>query len=199
MKIILDFLLTTFVTGFLIILPLLLSYLVIGQLLDILLLLTTPLHDFLKIGGMSEELSDRLITIIVLILICLLIGIANKKSLFIGIGNWIEAKFLNYLPLYKMLRNLSTNLSDNQIPEYFQPALIEMVEDIQFLGFIVEEHKDGKLTIFVPMSPTPGVGMIQIVNSNKVQIINAPMKNAAICVLDWGHGVESLVSQKSEQ
>ena len=199
MKKFFDSLLTTFVTGFLVVLPLILSYLLIGQLVDLVFLLTTPLHDFLQLGGMSETLSDRIISIIFFIVICLLMGIAATKSMFIAIGNWIETKFFKYLPIYKILRNFSTNLSGKNVPKSFQPALIAMDTDIRFLAFIVEQHNDGKFTVFVPMSPTPGVGMIQIVNSNKVQLLNTPMTNALSCVLDWGHGVENLLSQQADK
>ena len=48
----------------------------------------------------------------------------------------------------------------------------------------------------LPLAPTPGVGTIQVVSSNKIQRLEAPMKDALGAILNWGAGTEALLKIK---
>jgi hypothetical protein len=61
------------------------------------------------------------------------------------------------------------------------------------LAYIVEEHADGKLTVFVPLGSTPGVGTIQIVGHAKVKKLDASMMDTLGCLFNWGSGTEALL------
>jgi uncharacterized membrane protein len=59
-------------------------------------------------------------------------------------------------------------------------------------GNIVEELPGGDLTVFVPLAPTPGVGMLQIVSGTKVQKLECRMTDALGWNLNWGMGTDAL-------
>jgi uncharacterized membrane protein len=61
------------------------------------------------------------------------------------------------------------------------------------LAYIVEEHADGNLTVFVPLASTPGVGTIQIVGNAKVEKLDASMMDTLGCLFNWGSGTEALL------
>jgi uncharacterized membrane protein len=61
---------------------------------------------------------------------------------------------------------------------------------------IVEALPDEKVTVFVPLAPTPGVGFLQIVSRSKIEKLDAPMTDALGWFMNWGSGTEKLFPPK---
>ena len=181
------------VDGFLILLPFLLTYLMMGQLFDAMMALTAPIVDLLPKEAATTGWAIKLEAAGLLVIFCFLVGLAMKTVLARRFGNWIEETFLNRMPPYVILRNLARRISGRDVPNQLQPAIIRTNPGTDALGFIVEKHADGKFTVFLPLSPTPGVGTLQIVTNEKVESLNAPMKDALGAILNWGSGTEALL------
>jgi uncharacterized membrane protein len=181
------------VDGFLILLPFLLTYLMMGQLFDAMLALATPIADLLPKGAGSSEWALRLQAAGLLVIGCFLVGLAVRTEAARRFGKWIEVAFLNRIPPYVILRNLARRLSGRDVPNQLQPALIRTDPGTELLGFIVEEHAGGKFTVLVPLAPMPGVGTLQIVSREKIQKLEVPMKDALGAILNWGAGTEALL------
>jgi uncharacterized membrane protein len=191
------FTLSRIVDGFLVLLPFLLTYLMMGQLFDAMLALAAPIADLLPKGPLTSEWALRLQAGGLLVIACLLVGLAMRTRTAIRFGKWIEETFLNRMPPYVILRNLARSVSGREVPNQLQPALIMTDPGTEVLGFIVEEHSGGKFTVFMPLAPTPGVGTIQVVSSNKIQRLEAPMKDALGAILNWGAGTEALLKTRN--
>ena len=191
----LRFLGNRFVVGFLLLLPLLLSYLLIGALFDMLMALTAPITDVLPETIFPDKWTHRFTAAGVLIVICLLIGLFDESETGKRIGSWIERKVLNRFAPYALLRSLSSRLSGRDVPGQLQPALLAVAPDVRMLAYIVEEHADGNLTLFVPLGSTPGVGTIQIVANAKVEKLEASMMDTLGCLFNWGSGTEALLKK----
>jgi len=189
------FTLSRIVDGFLVLLPFLLTYLMMGQLFDAMLALAAPIADLLPKGPLTSEWALRLQAGGLLVLACFLVGLAMRTEMARRFGNWIEEKFLNRMPPYVILRNLAKRISGRDVPNQLQPALIRTNPGTETLGFIVEEHTGGKFTVFLPLSPTPGVGTLQIVGPEKVERLVVPMKDALGAILNWGAGTEALLRE----
>ena len=191
------FTLSRIVDGFLVLLPFLLTYLMMGQLFDAMLALAAPIADLLPKGPLTSEWALRLQAGGLLVIACLLVGLAMRTSAARRFGKWIEETFLNRMPPYVILRNLARRVSGRDVPNQLQPALIRTDPGTEILGFIVEEHSGGKFTVFMPLAPTPGVGTLQIVSPEKVVRLAAPMKDALGAILNWGAGTEALLKTKN--
>ena len=61
------------------------------------------------------------------------------------------------------------------------------------LGFIVEEHEDGMVALFVPASPTPTVGFLYYVKADQVRKLDVPVASALNCVMQWGVGSKAIL------
>jgi len=189
------FTLSRIVDGFLVLLPFLLTYLMMGQLFDAMLALAAPIADLLPKGPLTSEWALRLQAGGLLVLACFLVGLAMRTEMARRFGNWIEETFLNRMSPYVILRNLAKRISGRDVPNQLQPALIRTYPGTETLGFIVEEHTGGKFTVFLPLSPTPGVGTLQIVGPEKVERLVVPMKDALGAILNWGAGTEALLRE----
>jgi uncharacterized membrane protein len=198
MKHILSLILTRFAEGFLVLLPFLLTYLMMGQLFDAMIALATPIADLLPKGVSESEWALKLEAAVLLVIMCLLVGMATRTTLAKRFGKWIEAKILNRIPPYVILRNLARRFSGRGVPNQLQPALVTTSPGIEILGFIVEAHTDAKCTVFLPFSPTPGVGTLQVVSDHLIRKLDVDMKDALGAILNWGAGTEALM-QKSKK
>jgi uncharacterized membrane protein len=183
------------VDGFLILLPFLLTYLMMGQLLDAMLALATPIADLLPKGAATTQWAIKLQAAGLLVLVCFVVGLAMRTETARRFGRWIEETFLNRMSPYVILRNLARRISGQDVPNQLQPALIRTNPGTETLGFIVEDRTDGRFTVFLPLSPTPGVGTLQIVSPEKVESLKVPMKDALGAILNWGAGTEALLRE----
>jgi len=73
------------------------------------------------------------------------------------------------------------------------------IEDALVPAFIVEELDDGRLTVFVPSSPTPLAGAIYILNPERVHPLNVPFTQAVKAVTRWGSGSKALVEAMQQR
>jgi uncharacterized membrane protein len=195
---------TKFIEGFIILVPALIAYLMLGQLFEALLSLTLPILDILPASLFGSEVDHRIVASLCLLAIFLLVGIAATTAPARRFGSWIETTLLDRFPPYTVFRSVANRLGGRDAPSQLQPALLTVAPDIRMLVAIVEELPDSQMTVFVPIAPTPGMGFLQIVSASKVDPLEASMSNALGWVLNWGIGTEALLggdssSQRGDQ
>lgn len=188
-----------FIKGFFILLPVLIAYLMLGQLFDGLLALTQPVVDVLPPRLFGSEFAHRLTAAAALVLIIVLIGILSASPAAQALGGWIERTVLNRFPPYTVIRSLAYRLGGMDAPEQLQPGLLTVSPGTRMLVAVVEELPNGELTVFVPIAPTPGIGVLQIVSASKVERLDTSMSSALGWVLNWGIGTESVLGERAER
>ena len=75
----------------------------------------------------------------------------------------------------------------------WKAALVE-VEEALVPAFIIEEHEDGRYTVFVPSIPTPFAGAVYILDRQRVHPLDVPFTDALKVVSRWGSGAKNLVA-----
>jgi uncharacterized membrane protein len=180
------------VRGFFILLPFLIAYLMVGQLVDMLLALTQPLIDVMPGIIFETEGWRRLVAFGILIVICLLVAQFAHTRLARRLGHWFESAVMSRFAPYAVLKSLSSRLSGSE-EESLQPALLKTGDDARMLVAIVETLPDGNLTVFVPMAPTPGLGVLQIVHPDRLELLQCSMSDALGWTLNWGTGTQALL------
>ncbi len=128
--------------GFFILLPFLIAYLMLGQLVDMLLALTQPLIDVMPGILLETEGARRLAAFGALIVICILVAQFSHTRLARRFGSWFEKAVMGRFPPYTVLKSLSARLS-GQEEENLQPALLKTDNDARMLVAIVEKLPDG--------------------------------------------------------
>ncbi|MGB5296821.1 MAG: hypothetical protein WBP34_17915 [Thermoanaerobaculia bacterium] len=183
--------------GFFILLPFLIAYLMAGQLVDMLLGLTQPIIDVMPGNLIRSEGMQRLFAFVVLILICILVAQIAHTALARRFGRWFEDTVMSKFPPYEVLKSLSQRLSGVE-EDRLQPALMTVAPDTRILVAVVEELRDGNVTVFAPMAPAPGLGTLQIVSSSKLERLECSMADALSWPMNWGAGTEALFAKKNE-
>jgi uncharacterized membrane protein len=188
MKAIREFVKSTLIGGLFVILPIGVLVMLVMKIVGMLLPLVSPIA-----ARLPESLHFPFaITLVLLLLACLVAGLVAQTSAGQRAGHYFEGAFLNYLPGYAIVRNLTRRIGNVEESEMYAPAFVEL-EEALVPAFVVEKHTDGRYTVFVPSAPTPAVVAIYIIAKERVHLVDAPFLNAVKCVSSWGAGSAELV------
>jgi len=190
MKTIASFIKSVLIGGVLVILPL-------GILVGITAKVLFMLRD--GVEPLVHELPTQLhfpaiIAALLLVLACFLVGLIARTSVGKYTGNLVERKLLNRIPGYTMVRSFIRRVENVEDSNAFAPAFAE-VEDSLVPAFVVEEHADGRFTVFVPSAPTPGIGAIYIMTKDRVHLLDVPFLKTVTCITNWGVGSAELLKK----
>jgi len=132
------------------------------------------------------------VAVIAVIAVAFVTGLVVRSPLGRRVQEAIERKLLNRIPGYAFLRTLSRQaLGDGDVAQ-FHPALVE-IEDAYCPAFVIEEHADGRVTVFVPSAPTPTMGSIYIMAKERVHRVDASFAKTVRCITRWGLGSGELL------
>jgi uncharacterized membrane protein len=131
-----------------------------------------------------------------MILISFILGVVLRYSLTQKIIAGFEEKLLNKLPGYTIIRSLTRRFSGQEDDEAFRPALMAMPMDSHAVVFVIEEHSNGDYTVLIPTSPTPGMGNLQIVPAERVQLLDASTAAVFDALSRWGEGLKDVMPGK---
>lgn len=188
MKALGEFMKSTLIGGLLVILPLGLVAMLVMKIVGMLKLVVNPIAERLP-----EELRfPTVIASVLLLIACFAAGLIARTRAGHGAGTYVERAILNHIPGYAMVRSFACRLGSVEESEKFAPALVE-IEDALVPAFVVEQHADGRCTVFVPSAPTPGVGAIYIMGKERVHLVDAPFLKTVKCVSQWGAGSAELL------
>lgn len=183
-----EFIKSTLISGVLVILPLGLVAVVVLKIVGMIQPLAMPLMERLPHGMRFPTV----IALVLLFLACLVAGLLAQTRAGRSAGTSLEDAILNRIPGYSMVRSLTRRIGNVEESEKFAPAFAEL-EGALVPAFVVEEHADGRYTVFVPSSPTPGVGAIYIIPRERVHLVDLPFLKAVKCVSSWGVGSMELL------
>ena len=135
--------------------------------------------------------ADQFLSLLLVLVICFLIGVAVRTRAGRGIRERIEKGFFERIPGYALFRSLSQQVAGNNRENVWKPALVE-IEDALVPAFIIEEFEDGRYTVFVPSIPTPFAGAVYILDRERVHPLDVPFTEALKVVSRWGSGAKDL-------
>ena len=185
-----------FGSGFLVLLPFLLAYLLIGGFYDLTVLLTAPLQDLIPRFGVLSPLQRQLAILGSLFLIFVLVGILKDTVPARRLGAWIEREFFNRFPPYRVVRNITRQLAGEELKS-MKPALLDLGPGVSTVAFIVEELEGDRLTVYQPLTSLPTMGMLQIVDSDKIQPLDTAFMDAVGWYFNWGADTKAVLGSIS--
>ena len=137
--------------------------------------------------------AEGFLSLLLVLVLCFLVGVAVRTPSGRAVRERLEKRFFERLPGYALVRSLTQRLAGDTDEEAWKPALVE-IEDALVPGFIIEEHDDGQLTVFVPSVPTPLAGAVYVLPRERVHILDVPFTQAIRTISQWGSGSRDLVA-----
>jgi uncharacterized membrane protein len=199
MKVLTEFLKGTAVGGFFILLPLLLFVLLLGEALEAVVALATPIADLFP-EGTFENLREPVVVAIGLILLAsFLLGIGTRLPAVRRFGSWLESRTFGRLPLYRAVKSLTSRFEALEQEGGFKPALIEGPNGQRELAYLMEDLGDGFAAVMIPRAPTPMVGSIKFVPTAQVEVLDVSLGELTAVISHWGVGSRSIMAGRGEK
>jgi uncharacterized membrane protein len=189
MKQVREFVVSAFVGGLLLVVPIYLSVLLLLKAMQSLLGLVRPVAMVLPEWFPAENVLSFLLVVVT----CFLIGVAVRTPAGRAARERMEKALVERLPGYALFRSMTQRLAGTGEENVWKPALVE-IEDALVPAFIIEEFEDGRFTVFVPSVPTPLAGAVYILRRERVHPLDVPFTQAVKSVSRWGSGSKELVA-----
>ena len=187
---------TTFLGGFLVILPGYLAILALNKMIKgLVALIFVFLKPIAAMLGLAESDIAIPVASIVFIIICFIAGLIVKSSYGRIFKKSLEPLFMK-IPGYLLIRSIIRRIARMEESQNMSIAFVAVGEVHEALspGFLVEHHDNGFYTVFVPTVPTPTVGNIYLIPENKVFIVDVPFLDMVKFITKWGQSSPALLA-----
>jgi uncharacterized membrane protein len=195
MKRVSEFLKTTALGGLFVLLPVLLLYLLLAEVLELVVALATPIADLFPKGTFDRINFPVLIALVLIVGVSFLIGLSMRSATWRRAGRWIEEKILGRLPAYNALKRLTSGFAVASEDDAFRPAVLISPDGTRELAYVIEDHGDGQVTVLVPWTPTPFAGSIKIVSRDRIEMLDTNLGDFTRVLSHWGVGVRDLLGK----
>ena len=195
MKNTLEFIKTTLIGGLFVLLPLILLYLLLDEMLQLVVMLATPIADLFPEGTFERINAPVLIGLILIVGASFIFGLALRFMTLRRLGLWIEEKVLGRLPLYSAVKSLSRGLIGAKEDAAFRPAILTSSDDEKEIIYVIEELGDGQTTVLIPWAPASFAGSVKIVSSERIELLDASLGDTSRVLGHWGMGARELLGK----
>jgi uncharacterized membrane protein len=184
-----EFVVSAFVGGLLIVVPIYLAVLLLLKAMQSVVAFVKPFAMLLPEWFPAEHVLSLLLVLIA----CFLIGVAARTPAGRAMRERIEKSLFERMPGYALFRSLTQRMAGKDEENVWKPALAE-IEEALVPAFIIEELDDGRFTVFVPSVPTPFAGAVYVLSRERVHPLDVPFTQALKSISRWGSGSKELVA-----
>ncbi len=188
-----QFLKTSVIGGLVVLVPVAVSVYIISAVIKQVLSVLAPIAKELHVESVGGIAIVELAAILVVIAACFLFGLMIRTAVGQALGSWLEEKLLNLLPGYKLMKKVSLQFAGGSEAAHWTPVLIRVGESRQ-MGFLVEEHSSGEVTVFIPSAPAVSLGAVHMVKAELVEKLDVSMRKVVDCITQLGIGSSTLTS-----
>jgi len=198
MRTFIEFLKTTISGGLFVLLPIMLFVLMLGEILQLMVGLATPIADLFPKGSFDQAKFPVLIALILIVGVSFLIGVAMRSASGRRFGTWVERNTIGRLPMYIALKNIFNGFIRKKDEDAFRPALLKS-SDGEELAYLVEDLGNDKVTVLVPWAPTPFAGSVKIVDRDRVELLDTDLGEFTKVLSLWGVGSGELIGKNIDK
>ena len=195
MKRLAAFLKTTTLGGLFVVLPLLV---VLGLLAKLVMgVHAVALSVMAKLTGEGSEAAHFpiLFAILIVVGISFAFGLALTSRRGQATGSWVERTILFHIPGYSALRAILGGLADGSKEGVVKSGLLTVDPGIECFVLVIEDHGGNHLTVYIPGSPNPGSGSVQVVQRHLVRMLNVRMTDITGVLHQFGMGSAKVLAK----
>ena len=177
------------ITGFIFIMPVLITIAVIGKFWHKLLALGTKVSKMLHVDTIMGGGWDAIFAIILLILICTIAGFLVRLTIFKKLSGELDAKLASVIPGYNDLRKKTeSKIGDEPKDAVFETCLVQTQEHWK-PAYLIDVANNGDATVFIPSAPTFKTGQVAIVPAGSYKKLNIDSKTLNEYLSKLGKGI----------
>jgi uncharacterized membrane protein len=134
--------------------------------------------------------------VVLLIGASFIFGVLLRAAFVRRMQQWVEDRTLARLPVYTLMKNLVSGAVQPKSSEGFKPAMLLLSEGMQRPAYVIEDHGDGNLTVFLPSAPAAFSGMVHVVSRDRVVFLNVTLLELMRSITQYGAGLRELLKKK---
>ena len=186
---------TTFIGGFIIVVPAYLGILILNKMIKgIIVLIPAFFKPIASIFGLAENNFATIFSIIIFLLLCLISGAIVKSNYSLFFKSTLEPFFIK-IPGYLLIRSVTNRMARMEKTDNLDVAFVALGEKHESLSpaLLIEKHSNGYYTAFVPAVPSPTIGAVYLVHENKVFQVDVPILDMMKFITRWGEASPTLL------
>jgi uncharacterized membrane protein len=150
-----------------------------------------------KLAGEGSEAAHFPIIFAILIVvgISFAFGLALTSRRGQASGSWLEGKVLFRIPGYAALRAIVGGLANASNEGVVKSGLLTVDPGIECFVLVIEDHGGDYLTVYIPGSPNPGSGNVQVVRRHLVRMLNVRMTDITAVQQQFGMGSAKVLAK----
>jgi uncharacterized membrane protein len=182
----LDFLKNALLRGLVILIPTVLVYITLRELVEIMIGFATPLADLISEDWIREDDPVGLIALVLILLVSLALGLIWSARPTRRAAIWLEAQTFDRVPMYRMVKSLVAAFLDLEEKESFKPACWRHEDGSLEPVFVIEEYDDDMFVVLQPWTPTPFAGSIRVVPRIQVDLVPVTLDEYSLSLTHYG-------------
>lgn len=198
MRRLLEFIKTSLIGGLLVLLPLIVFYLLLAEMLELVVALATPIAGLFPEGAFDRINAPVLVALCLIVGASFLFGLALRSMTLRNLGLWIEQAVFGRLPLYRAVKSLSRGLVGAKEDTDFLPAVLNSADGEREIVYIIEDHGDGQVTVLVPWAPASFAGSVKIISRDRIEMLDASLGDVSRVLSQWGVGAREMLIGKEQ-
>ncbi|MEZ5009807.1 MAG: DUF502 domain-containing protein [Chitinophagales bacterium] len=192
-----DYVYTTLIGGFLVILPLAILLIVLNWVFSLILGFIAPITNLLTFGGSIDKFLANIMAIFIVLLICFGMGGLMRTTMGNYLWQQLDENVLSRIPFYKGISETVKQFSNREKTPFSEVVLVDVFgNDTRMTGFITDEYNGDSLTVFVPTGPNPTNGFIFHVKEHQIQRVDVSVEDAMKSILGVGTGSKKFMENK---
>ena len=192
-----NFLKNAIFRGLVVLIPVVILYVTIRELLQLMVALATPIADLFPAGTFDHQNETEIIAALLVVGTALFLGVLASIKPSRLLGKWVEDRTVNHLPMYRMLKSFVAAFLSMEDEDTFQPALLSHSDGSREPCYIIEDRGYDQVVIMKPWTPTPFAGSLLIVNKSMVEILPLSLDEFSLSLTHFGLGLADQIAEHS--
>jgi len=185
---------TVFFRGLVILVPVIVLWFAIKEIIGLLVAAAEPIADMLPASFFDWVRHPELVSPVVIVLISIILGTLASIAAVRKAGALLELNTLGRLPLYRMIKTFVAAFLEMEDASSFRPALIMDDEGGAEPCYVIEDTEERpNVVVLVPWSPASFAGSIRLVPRHRIKRLNLTFDEFSLSLANFGLGMQTIL------
>lgn len=182
MKSVIDFIKTTVLGGIVVVIPIAVIVIVLGDFFHTLIGITSPLTKGMTLGPLTNTIIATLFVILVIVAFFFIAGLLLNTFWGKSTKNWLEQNIFERIPMYSTLSQLTQRIAGIENSNFPVVELDLYGTANRVLGIVIDTLPDGRLIVYTPSSPVITVGQLNLVTKENTKVLDVSITDTLNCL-----------------
>lgn len=176
------------ITGFIFIMPVLITIAVLARFWDRFLEIGGKVSRLLRIDTLFGPAGDAIVAVLLFLLMCVVAGFLVKMSIFKSMSDWLDRKLADFIPGYSDIKKETESKIGATAEVVFETCLVQTKEHWK-PAYLIDVDGHGNATVFMPTAPTFTTGQVAVVPAGSYRKLKIDSKTLNDYLAKLGKGL----------